>query len=266
MTSKKIGITGATGVLGKILIKKLDYNGLEYSCFKGDISSINNVRNWINTNSFNKVIHLAAMVPITDVKNNPDRAYAVNVEGTKNLVNVLNESNKNPWLFYASTSHIYRSKNNPISEDDIKEPISEYGKTKYEAEKEIFNNYKNYCIGRIFSFYHDTQKKPFLYPSIKDRLEKEDLDYPFELYGADSVRDFLNAEDVVDIIMKLMQREIVGIYNIASGKGIQIKDFVQGLAKKRINIKKIGDSDYLVADISRLKKVLEQNEKEYFNN
>jgi len=53
-----------------------------------------------------------------------------------------------------------------------------------------------------------------------------------------------------------MQKRAKGIYNIASGKGIKIKDFVQNLTNKKLNIKSVGGSDYLVADITKLKKVL----------
>jgi len=252
----KIGITGSTGILGRLFTKKLDSQNLNYSCFEGDIQSIDDVRNWIARNEFDFIIHLAAIVPTTQVKENPSLAYSVNVGGTKNLIDVLNETGEHPWLFYSSTSHVYASSNKPISENDAKNPISEYGKTKYDAEKIICHNYENHCIGRIFSFYHDTQKKPFLYPTIKERLKKEDLSKVFSLYGADSVRDFLNAEEVSEIIFKLMQKKVKGIYNIASGKGIRIEDFVRGLTKKNIKINKLGSKDYLVADVRNLNKVL----------
>ena len=259
MNTRKIGITGATGVLGSILVKKLEKNNIEYNDFKGNIQKKEEVKDWINSNKFTAIIHLAAIVPTIEVKENPEKAYQVNVVGTRNLIETIKLKGQNPWIFYASTSHIYKSKNSPINENDEKNPISKYGKTKYEAEK-IVAEYKNSCIGRIFSFYHDTQKKSFLYPSTKERLIKEDLSKPFELYGAQSVRDFLNAEEVVDIIIKLMKKGINGIYNIASGKGIKIKDFVQNLTDKKLIIEEKGNSDYLVADISKLNKVLNKQE------
>lgn len=252
----KIGITGSTGVLGKLFIEKLKEEKLDYNCFSGDIRSIEDVEKWITQSSFNSIVHLAAIVPTVDVKNNPKKAYDVNVIGTKNLVSAISSLNQHPWLFYASTSHVYKSKNSPISENDEISPVSEYGKTKHEAEKIISKYYDNFCIGRIFSFYHDSQRPPFLYPSIKERLKHEDLSKPFELYGAQSVRDFLNAESVVDIIINLMSKRAKGVYNIASGKGVSIKDFVQSLADKKLDIKELGDSNYLVADISNLKRIL----------
>jgi len=255
---ENIGITGASGVLGKILLKKLKKDKLNCDCFMGDIKSKEEIRYWLKKNQFDAVIHFAAIVPTEEVKKNPDEAYRVNVIGTNNLVDEISSSGQIPWLFYASTSHIYKSKNSPINEDDGKEPISEYGKTKYEAEEIAIKKYENLCVGRIFSFYHDTQQKPFLYPTIKERLATENLNKPFNLYGAQSVRDFLNAEEVVDIIIKLMEKRVTGIYNIASGKGVKIKDFIQKLTSKKLNIKEIGENDYLVADINKLNKVLSE--------
>ncbi|MFH1521626.1 MAG: DegT/DnrJ/EryC1/StrS family aminotransferase [archaeon] len=255
-----VGITGVTGTLGKILIPKLKEQKINYSCFNGDICSSKDIQRWVNENKFEAIIHFAAIVPTNQVNENPQKAYQVNVEGTKNLINEIKNSNQNPWLFYASTSHIYKSKDTPISEEDKIEPISIYGKTKYEAEEIINQEYENSCIGRIFSVYHNTQKPSFLYPNVLSRIKNEDLDKPFELFGANSIRDFLDAEVVADIIIKLMDKKTRGIYNIGSGKGTLIKDFVQKLTDKKLDIKGMGESNCLVADITKLKNILE-NEK-----
>jgi len=252
----KVGITGASGILGKLFVAKLKGSGLECSCFEGDILEKKNIKDWLKENNLDAMIHFAAIVSIKEVKKNPEKAYLVNVEGTKNLINEIKLSGQNPWLFYASTSHVYKSKDSPISEDDEAEPISIYGKTKYEAEKFVTQNYENACIGRIFSMYHDSQQRPFLYPNILYRLKHEDLTKPFKLYGANSVRDFLSAEKVSEIIFQLMNRKATGIYNIASGNGIKIRDFIQNLSDEKLEIKEMSGQDYLVADINKLNKVL----------
>jgi len=251
-----IGITGSTGVLGKILIKRLEKLRLRYSCYDGDICSSDDIETWIVGNKFSVIIHLAAIVSTINVKNRPSLAYEVNTIGTKKLLDKIKSSERNPWLFYASTSHVYKSKRIPIKELDPIQPISEYGKTKYEAEQLLRDNYKNLCVGRIFSFYHESQEDCFLYKNIMRRLKEEDLDLPFYLFGANSARDFLYADDVVEIIVALMMNKSKGIYNIGSGKEILIRDFVQKLSPKKLNIKMKGSDDYLVADISKLNKVL----------
>ena len=262
---QRIGITGANGVLGKILCQKLDVMGIKYSCFEGDIRSKQDISEWINNNDFDSCIHLAAIVATKQVQEDLLSAYDVNTSGTINLLIELNKKwqGKDNWFFYASTSHVYESSTQPINENYCLKPISLYGKTKLLAEEviktmqEIKSNQINYCIGRIFSFYHSSQKPPFLYPNIIKRLNEEDLEKEFFLYGADSVRDFLNAEEVVDIIIKLYKKKSTGIFNIASGKPIKIRDFVQNLSNKKLKIVTTEQKDYLVADISKLKQELE---------
>jgi nucleoside-diphosphate-sugar epimerase len=254
-----IGITGASGVLGSILLKKLDEKGYEYSSFEGNIRKTSDIKKWADSSfPFDVVIHLAAIVPTAQVRENLGEAFEVNSVGTKNLVDVLNDKASKAWVFYSSTSHVYKSKDNPLSEDDEIEPVSEYGLTKYAGEILAKRNYEKLCIGRIFSMYHDTQKPPFLYPNIKRRLEKEDLEESFELYGAESIRDFLNAEDIAEMILELMEKQPCGVYNIASGKGTKIRDFVQSMSKKKLKIKALGNKDVLVANVDKLRRLLNE--------
>lgn len=255
----KIGITGASGVLGTILEQKLHELKYDTSSFEGDIRNITEIEKWIDSEKYDSIIHLAAIVPPSEVKESLTKAFEVNSVGTRNLVDVLNSKSPSTWVFYASTSHVYKSSSKPISEDGEIEPISEYGLTKYAGEVLAKKDYTNLCIGRIFSMYHKTQKPPYLYPNMINRLQKEDLTKDFELYGAESVRDFLNAEDIADIIISLMKIEAVGIFNIASGKGTKIRDFVQDLTDKKLKIKDLGGKDSLVAKIDKLRKILNEN-------
>jgi nucleoside-diphosphate-sugar epimerase len=259
-----IGITGATGILGSILTTKLSKIGLQFSAFPGDLTSLSDVKDWVQNNDFDEVIHLAAVVATKTVVENPLLAFDVNVSGTINLLKEVIKKNNKTWFFYASTSHVYKSSVKPISEDDAIQPISLYGKTKFMAEEIILETEKlqpknlQVCIGRIFSFYHNTQQSPFLYPNITKRLIEEDLSKPFFLHGADSVRDFLNAEEVADIIIKMLDKKSVGVYNIASGKETKIRDFVQSFTEKKLTIETNDNpTDYLVADIAKLKKEIE---------
>ena len=259
----RVGITGSTGFLGKILCKKLSEIKYCFSAFEGDVRNKEDLRRWIKEGDFDSIIHLAAVVPTSQVNKDPLRAYEVNVGGVLNLLSELQKQNKKVWLFFSSSSHVYKSSESKISEDDEIEPVSQYGWTKYIGEKICTDFSKSedckfpICCGRIFSFYHKSQKPPFLYPSILKRLKEEDLDKPFFLYGADSERDFLNAEEVVDIIIKLMKNKSEGIINIASGKGTKIREFVQNLSSKKLEI--ITDDNVpnrLIADTSKLKEII----------
>lgn len=262
MKDKIIGITGASGVIGTILQDKLKNLGYNFSCFLGDITKKEDIKTWVSNLQADYIFHLAAVVPTSEVKESPLYAYEVNVGGTIKLLSELSHLNKKTWLFYASSAHVYKSSDKPITENDVIEPVSLYGKTKYFGE-DVCNEVSkaesynlDVCVGRIFSFYHETQKPPFLYPTITERLKKEDLSHPFVLYGAESIRDFLNAENVADIMIKLMKKRCCGIFNIASGEGTKVKDFVQSLTDTKLNIRTAGESDFLVANIDKLKEAI----------
>ena len=250
----KIGITGSTGVLGKLLKKNLKKK-YKVVCFRSDISKISKVRNWLEINRFDAIFHLASMVPVKMCEKNPYEACSTNIGGTKNILDSINKLKKKPWLFYASTSHVYKLKKTPLSETDKISPRSFYGYTKWIGEKLIENNFLNnqidFCIGRIFSFYSNSQSENFLYPSIKKKF-KENKSTIF-VFNAHNVLDIQKAENVVNIIIKLFEKKSQGIFNIGTGEGIEIRDFVKKITRKKIKVNTNSKKKTIViADIKKL--------------
>lgn len=262
-----IGVTGSTGVLGKILCDKLKAATIHFTIFNDDIRDSDAVSHWVIENKLSYIIHLASRVAVSDVENNIDQAYEVNVTGTINLIKAIKKHNQPTDFFYASTSHVYQSSPKPLTEMDAISPINSYGLTKWVSELLLTDFYKKYphsnlCVGRIFSFYHESQKPPFLYPNLLKRFEEEDLSKPFKVFGANSTRDFLNADEVCEIILKLMIKKYNGIVNIASGNSIKIIDFVKKIAPQEIqyNIDPNENVNHLNADITLLNNILKNNE------
>ena len=177
MVSKlNCGITGSSGVLGSELINKKIFNFIR---FKGNITSKKDINKWISLNQFDLIIHFAAIVPTHLVDKEYKKALRVNFNGTKYLIDSIIENNINlKWLFFSSTSHVYKFSRKKANEKDLVRPVSKYGITKLKAEKyiqRILSKHKiNYCIGRIFSFTHKKQKFSFLVPSIKKRVLRKD--------------------------------------------------------------------------------------------
>jgi nucleoside-diphosphate-sugar epimerase len=261
LAGMKVGITGHRGVLGQLLVKAI--KGVD--CFDGDVRNQRDLERWLDGKVFDALFHLAAVVPVSEVQEDPFRAYEVNVGGTLNLLSALNRSVMDPWIFYASSSHVYQSSSKPLSEEDAIEPQNLYGQTKYLGEQVCTAYQQSYgsrvCIGRIFSFYHETQKPPFLYPSLMKRFEKEDLSKPFFLRGAESERDIQNAEQVIEKALLLMNRNYSGVVNIGTGKGIKIREFVQSIAPSNLNITAYEDdiASSLSANVSKFKKVTSES-------
>lgn len=256
-------VTGSSGIIGRHVCHLLSQNHpyIHVKKFNGDITIPEQVIQNFQGQSYDYIIHLASLVAVSKVKAYPAKAYAINVGGTANLLDcILLNQEKKPLFFLASSAHIYQSKESDISESDLIGSHTLYGRTKYMAEQLAVDicQQKNIplLIGRIFSFYDPEQKSPFLYPNIIYRLQNEDLSKPFELYGADSVRDMSKACDIANIILQLIFKNITGTLNIASGQSIKIRDFVQSLTYKNLEIISKGTVTHLTADITLLNKVL----------
>lgn len=259
----KVLVTGAGGILGRRVLAALPklVDGVEIVKFRGDLTQPNDVKNNLrDAKYYDAVMHLAAMVSVPEVTANPAQAYAVNVGGTVNLLNGLQESGSNPYFLYASSAHIYKPNKGPISEHAPKNPISLYGHTKWLGEQAAAEICKlanqTFCAPRIFSLWDEKQKKPYLYGAMKKRFSEEDLGKPFFVHSAGSLRDFSSASQIADIICQLLVRRISGPINVGSGKATEIGAFVQSIAPQSLHISTNSEKTELVADISRLKKVL----------
>jgi GDP-D-mannose dehydratase len=77
--------------------------------------------------------------------------------------------------------------------------------------------------------------------------------------NANCIRDFLNAEKVVEIIYQIYRKKLMGVLNIGSGEGISIKDFIYKEITNKKEVVSDKKVDYLVANIDKLKKQLIQN-------
>jgi UDP-glucose 4-epimerase/GDP-4-dehydro-6-deoxy-D-mannose reductase len=219
--------------------------------------------------SFDYFFHFAAIVPVSDVENNPLEAYEVNAIGSYYICKEIIKIQKPCWLFIASTSHVYKKQSAdrtvPLKESNQKKPPTIYGMTKLLAEQisiPILKQYKiPYCIGRIFSFTSEIQKEPYLVPTLRRKIEATPEKGTLNIVNPDCIRDIVDAETVVDCILHLAYSHFKGIVNIGSGEGKRIIDIAHYLMKsanKNIQIKGVNETepDSLVADVTLLRKVL----------
>lgn len=259
----KVLVTGAGGILGRRVLATLPklIDDIEIVKFRGDLTQPSDVsHNLKEAGSVDAVIHLAAMVSVPEAEANPGQAYTVNVAGTINLLNGLSKSGSKPYFLYASSAHIYEPGKGPIPENAPKNPISLYGHTKWLGEQiaaqmcELAN--QTFCAPRIFSLWDEEQKPPYLFGAMKKRFSEEDLGRPFFVHSAGSIRDFSSASKIAEIICQLIIRRVSGPINVGSGKATEIGAFVQSIAPQPLNISTNPVKTELIADISRLKKVL----------
>ena len=151
----KIGITGASGLIGSHLAKLLldtgeyDVKGLHVSSFipqmlenydmewvQGDIRSFEIIPDFVE--DLDIVIHAAAVVSFK--KSDNDRMFQINIEGTKNLVNHLLDTNKK-LIHISSIATLGRKNGKPmVDEKDFWNDslhFTSYAHSKFLAEMEV---------------------------------------------------------------------------------------------------------------------------------
>lgn len=113
--------------------------------------------------------------------------------------------------------------------------------------------------GRIFFLYGPYEQPGRLVSSVISALLREELAL---CSHGNQIRDFLYVKDVADAFVALLDKDVSGLVNIASGCPLSIRDFVYKIATQlgREDLVRLGalptapnDPPLLVADVRRLK-------------
>lgn len=203
--SKKILVTGSNGQLGSEL-KELSCDNKNEFVFTDveelDITDIEASRSFLKNSGFNYIINCAAYTAVDRAENDTELAYKVNVLAAKNLAILSKELNIS--LVHISTDFVFDgTKSTPYVETDHVNPLSVYGKTKLEGEKEIIKNTDRAVIIRtswLYSFYGNN----FVKTMIRLGKEKEQLNVIFDQTGTPTY-----AKDLASVILKIIEKDPV---------------------------------------------------------
>ncbi len=138
----KILITGSSGFVGKHLFRGLaeshdvigaDKNKSDWTQITLDITKKDEVMTTIQKIKPEVVIHAAALPSVDYCETHREEAHAINVEGTRHLVQSLPE--KDIFFIYLSSDYVYDGVKGNFTEEDLPNPISWYGQNKLDAEE-----------------------------------------------------------------------------------------------------------------------------------
>ena len=207
---KKIIVTGGEGRFASLLKKVRTSHSLIFPKKNElDITNYSMIKKYLKKNKAKMVMHLAGLSrPMMLHETNVQLSIKLNIIGTANIVRACADANIK--LIYFSTSYVYPGIKGNYKEIDPILPTMNYAWSKLGGECAV-SMYKNSLILRICM-----TEKPFSHKKA--------------LYDAKT--SFIYQEDVVDIIMKLINKK--GVINIG-GKTQRIFDFAK---KDNPNVKK----------------------------
>lgn len=222
-----VGLTGASGVLGRRLTAAFTQADVKFDVFSGDIRDQGDLMEWMQ-GAFECVVHAAAVVPVAHVASRPGDAIAVNVAGTANVASVTQSAGKR--LMYVSTSHVYAPSATPLPEVGTLLPSSLYGLTKLQGEAWVQRLAPRSQIVRIFSFFDNKQPESYVVPALFARVRAAKPEEKLLLDGYHDVRDIASAQWHAEVILKLLARDDAGPVNCGTGRGVSIAQLAREIA------------------------------------
>jgi len=233
---KKILITGSTGLLGRTIIfenknfkiiggyfPKKDFPTLRYVDKKYllDIRNLDKIKKIIEDEEIEVIIHCASLANVDYVEEHRVEAYQTNYIGTKNIVDLCKL--RRIKFIHISTNAVYDGTNPLYSENSQRNPINYYGKLKVMEEDYVMRNLDDYVIIRPILMYgwNDVleRENPFTWQL---RLQNENKEI---LLVDDIYCNPLLVNDCAKIILKIIETEINGIFNIAGSEIVSRYEF-----------------------------------------
>ena len=197
-------ITGITGELGSEL-KHFFPNSISPSHKDFDICELDDVKTLFDAEKIDTVIHTAALTSVRECEENKSKAMKINVQGTKNLVNELKNSNPQGKFVYVSTACVFDGHSGMYTENSIPYPENFYSLTKLLGEN-IVSLFENSLIVRT----NFVGRKKWPYPkAFTDRFGT----YLFSEQVAQGIFDVYNEN--LNGIVHLVGDKKISMYELA---------------------------------------------------
>ena len=173
------------------------------------------------------VINAASCTDVDLCEINQSEAWAVNVGGVKNLVNVCRE--RRIKLIHFSTDYVFDGENGPYSEDDPPNPVNFYGKTKLESENLIKQSGIDSLIVRTNVLYGFGEKanKNFLIWLLERLSAGGQIQVVTDQFNNPTLADNLS-----ECILEMAERNLSGIFHIGGAEYLSRYDFALKVAQK----------------------------------
>ncbi len=222
----KVSVTGSEGYIGKHLVQMLnqnkiydvhtidllDFNSLNH--VQVDVTNQNHIKRLVE--SYDAIVHLAALVRVGESVKNPSKYYNTNVNGTYNILKNIVCGN----FIFASTGA-------------ASEPNSPYGFSKRVAEDIVGELADSYNIFRFYNVIGSDGFPPTNPDGLMSKLIDATKTGEFRIYGRDynttdgtCMREYVHVNDICSAIIRSLDRPTNKIHNLAYGDAKSVSEIV----------------------------------------
>ena len=231
------------------------------------------------------VIHLASSIEVGFGEKYPAEFYDNNVIGALTLLKAMRKAGADRLIFSSTCATYGETENMPLTEDELQNPFSTYGKTKLAIEHMIQSFHKAYGLQYVTLRYfnasgadadgdigeeHDpeTHLIPNAMKAAAGKAPKMTLlGMDYDTPDGTPIRDYIHVTDIalahLDAITAFEKGLSQAEVNIGTGKGASVLDILDAIERVTgkpvpydVGPRRDGDLTRLYADASKAKAIL----------
>lgn len=195
-------VTGRNGQLGSEL-RELSQNSEHHFTFvdaqTGDITKKNQIEDLVVSNNIEGIVNCAAYTAVDLAEDEPEKAFAVNDLGVKNLVELAEKFNLR--LIHFSTDYVFNGNGDrPYQPADTTDPIGVYGASKRNGEMHVLNSSSDSIVIRT-SWVYSGYGKNFVKTMLRLGSERDQISVVNDQFGSPTY-----ACDLAEASLKIIEK------------------------------------------------------------
>lgn len=239
----RILVTGASGQLGYDVERELERRGIEHlgtSSRELDITDREAVERLMAAYRPDAAIHCAAYTKVDLAEDEPERCWAVNADGTRNLAATCREIGAK--MLYISTDYVFPGTGEQFRRtDDPVSPVNTYGRSKLAGELAVQSLLEKYFIVRI-SWVFGKNGNNFVKTMLRLAETKAELSVVCDQIGSPTY-----TADLAPLLCDMVQTERYGVYHATNEGTCAWSEFAEAifeLAGRQVVVHPIPTSAY----------------------
>ena len=247
-----------------------------------DAGAVAALEQLITEHKVTAVVHLAALKQVGESVEKPEEYFLKNLGGQANLLTAMKNTGVKKFVFSSSAASYGMPDVEMVSENQTPEPINPYGQTKLIGEWMSQNAQTAWGLAHVSLRYFnvagagwpdlaDTQKLnliPIVFAAVRDGQKPKVFGTDYPTPDGSCIRDYVHVMDLAKAHVAAIdylgqENRPFSVFNVGTGYGSSVLEVMEQIKKTTgINFeselvsRRAGDPPRLVADVSRINKVM----------
>jgi len=246
MERNKILVLGSKGMLGGQLMEVFGSEAVGWDRSEADVMQVESLKLKVESLKPSIIINCVAYNDVDGAEDNRELAFLLNSQVPKNLSEIANACTST--LVHFSTNYVFDGEKGEYGETDGAHPLSVYGQSKAEGEKQIIISCKKYYIIRTAVLFgpkgqSELSKKSF----VNLMLELSQKTDTIKAVSTE-VNSITYTKDLAQMVKVLLfQNSPYGIYHLTNSGQASWYDYAKeifAITKKSINLIPVSRSEF----------------------